>query len=84
MEQSLGYLLEILSAHVDVDEMGNRIYSKIRNHDFSNEIQFARALTEEETNYLNQILEEAIEYAKQTQDFERVTQLHDVYETLFV
>lgn len=84
MEQSLNYVREILSAHTENDAVGRRLYKRLSDHDFKSEQVFAWNLTQEESNYLNQILEEAIEYSRQEQDDERARQLNEVYEQLFV
>ncbi|MCU9613226.1 sigma-G-dependent sporulation-specific acid-soluble spore protein CsgA [Caldibacillus lycopersici] len=84
MEQSLGYLREILAAHTEDDVVGKKIYQRIRNRDYKDEHQFVMELSQEESTYLNQILKEAIDYSRQEQDYERMQQLNDVYEQLFV
>lgn len=84
MEQSLNYVREILSSHTENDAVGRRLYKRLSDHDFKSEQGFAWNLTQEESNYLNQILEEAIEYSRQEQDEERARQLNEVYEQLFV
>jgi hypothetical protein len=84
MDQSLGYLREILSAHTENDGVGKRIFDRISTHDYPTEGEFVRDLTQEENNYLNRILVEAIEYSNQEQDYERARQLNEVYELLFI
>jgi hypothetical protein len=84
MDQSLGYLREILSGHTDNDAIGKRIFDRISIQDYSTEGKFVDGLTQEENNYLNQILTEAIDYSNQEQDYERARQLNEVYELLFV
>jgi Zn-dependent M32 family carboxypeptidase len=84
MEQSLSYLREILSAHTENDAVGRRLYKRLSTHDFKSDQIFAWQLTQEESNYLNKVLEEAIEYSKQEQDEERARQLNEVYEQLFI
>ena len=84
MEQSLGYLREILAAHTENDEIGKRIFNRISKHDYSSEEEFSRGLSQEESHYLNAILKEAIDYSRQEQDPERVRQLSEVYEQLFI
>lgn len=84
MDQSLGYLREILSGHTDNDAVGKRLFDRISTHDYPTEGKFVEGLTQEENNYLNQILTEAIDYSNQEQDYERSRQLNEVYELLFV
>lgn len=84
MDQSLGYLREILSAYSENDTVGKRIYNRISNHDYPNEGKFVEQLTQEETRYLNKVLKDAISYSKQEQDYERAHQLNEVYELLFI
>lgn len=84
MDQSLGYLREILSAHTENDAVGKRIFDRISTQDYPTEAKFVDGLTQEESNYLNQILTEAIDYSNQEQDYERARQLNEIYELLFV
>ncbi|MFY4776614.1 sigma-G-dependent sporulation-specific acid-soluble spore protein CsgA [Metabacillus sp. RGM 3146] len=84
MDQSLGYLREILSAHTEFDEVGKRLFDRISTYDYSTEGEFARNLNQEESNYLNQVLAEAIRYSNQEQNYERACQLNEVYELLFI
>lgn len=84
MDQSLGYLREILSAHTENDAVGKRIFDRISTQDYPTEGKFVDGLTQEESHYLNQILTEAIDYSNQEQDYERAHQLNEIYELLFV
>ncbi|MDQ0217644.1 sporulation protein [Peribacillus cavernae] len=84
MNQPLGYLLEILSAHTDNEAIGKKLYDKISNKHYSTEGLFVRNLTAEEMDYLDKILTEAIDYSNQEQDYERVRQLNEVYELLTI
>jgi coproporphyrinogen III oxidase len=84
MDQSVGYLREILAGHTENESMGKRIFDRISNRDYSSELEFVRDLSTGEAEYLDQILKEAIDYSKQEQDEERVRQLTEVYELLFV
>lgn len=45
-------------------------------------MEFVRTLSEEETAFLNSVLEKEIRYAQDEQDQIRVTQLNEVYELL--
>jgi len=84
MDQPLGYLREILSAHTENDAVGKRIFNRISTKDYPTEGKFVRDLTQEENNYLNRLLAEAIEYSNQEQDYERASQLNEVYELLLI
>lgn len=83
MEQSLGYLREILSAHIEKDRMGNQIYKRLSSNNYQDEETFVKQLSQDESDYLNKILKEAIEYSKQERDEERAQQLNEVYELLY-
>ncbi|AZV41938.1 sigma-G-dependent sporulation-specific acid-soluble spore protein CsgA [Peribacillus asahii] len=84
MDQSLGYLREILAGYTENDAMGKRIFDKISNRNYVTEGQFVEDLTQVENNYLNRVLVDAIKYANQEQDAERAHQLNEVYELLFI
>lgn len=83
MDHTLSYLREILSSYSDKYSISSKIVEKIESHDFSSEGAFVRKLTEEEVQFLDQILPEAIEYAKQEADDKRADQLNEVYELLY-
>ena len=40
MDQSLGYLREILSSYIENDVVGKKIYNRISNYDYPSEGQF--------------------------------------------
>ena len=84
MDQSLGYLREILATYTEKDVVGKRLYNKISTHDYPTESKFVEDLNQEENQYLNQVLIDAIEYSNQEQDYERAHQLNEVYELLFI
>ncbi|KAA9025663.1 sigma-G-dependent sporulation-specific acid-soluble spore protein CsgA [Niallia endozanthoxylica] len=84
MDQSLEYLREILSGHTENDQVGKNLYAKICSHQYASEGKFVRELTQEENDYLNQILTEAIDYSKQEKDYVRARHLNEVYELLLV
>jgi hypothetical protein len=83
MDQSLGYLREILAGHTENDAVGKRLYYRVSNVNYQDEGSFARELTAEESDYLNNILKEAIDYSNQEKDEERARHLNEVYELLF-
>ncbi|MEH6948100.1 sigma-G-dependent sporulation-specific acid-soluble spore protein CsgA [Bacillus sp. JJ634] len=84
MDQSLGYLREILAGYTENDAMGKRLFDKVSNRNYVTEGQFVEDLTQVENNYLNRVLVDAIKYANQEQDTERAHQLNEVYELLFI
>lgn len=84
MNQSIGYLREILSNYTDQsDPTGKEIYAIIKKKDFTKEESFVRVLSEEQINYLNKILPGEINHAKEEQDRERAHHLNEVFELLF-
>lgn len=84
MEQSLLYVREIISAHTNNSQLGMSLYKKLTHNSYQTEEAFIRDLSEDESQFLNQVLKEAIDYSKQSQDYERANQLNDVYEILFI
>ena len=84
LNQSLGYLQEILSGHIEDSKICKVIYDRIAKYNYASAEQFARDLTVGETNYLNQILQEAISYSNQEQDSERSRHLNAIYEYLYI
>jgi len=83
MNQSLAYVREVLSLYTDRSDTGKSIYSKMMEGHFKSEEAFVRELSEGEINFLNQVLEEEIQHAKNEQDSKRAHHLNDVYELLF-
>ncbi len=83
MNQSLAYVREVLSLYTDRSDTGKNIYSKMMEGHFMSEEAFVRELSEGEINFLNQVLEEEIQHAKNEQDSKRAHHLNDVYELLF-
>lgn len=82
MDKTLGYLRETLSNYTDQYSIGKRIYKKLASHDFHSEEAFVRALDQEEIDFLDKILPDEINYAKEEQDTKRAHQLNEVYELL--
>lgn len=85
MNQSLGYLRESLARYIDGDPTGLNIYNKIEKYNFpkDNEETFIRHLSTSEIDFLNRILPDEIEYAKDERDTKRANQLNEIYELLF-
>lgn len=83
MDKTLGYLRETLSNYTDQYSIGREIYIKLRKHDFQSEGAFVRVLSEEEIGFLDKILPDEINYAKEEEDLLRAKQLNEVYELLF-
>lgn len=83
LDQTLGYLKEILSNYTDDHTEGRQLYKKLTAGSYSSEGSFVRDLNQKEINFLNKILPEEINYAKAEQDEKRAYQLNEVYELLF-
>ena len=84
MNQSLGYLQEILSGHSEESRIGKSISDRIAKYQYTSEEQFAQDLSVGETHYLNSILKDAIAYSNQEQDKERSRHLNEIYELLYI
>lgn len=83
MEKTLAYLREILSDYTETYPLSKKIYQRIEAGKYPTEGAFVKELTAEEIEFLDKILPEAIEYAKNEQDEKRAQQLNEVYELLF-
>ncbi|MDF1508440.1 sporulation protein [Robertmurraya sp. DFI.2.37] len=83
MNQPLGYLKEILSNYTDRSDLCKEIYVLIRQYDFTSEESFVRELTSEQIDYLNKILPDEINHAREVDDSERVEQLNEIFELLY-
>jgi hypothetical protein len=83
MDKTLGYLREILSNYSDGHNEGRQIYRKLTEGKFSTEGDFVRHLNQKEINFLNEILPNEINYAKEEQDEKRAHELNELFELLF-
>ncbi|WP_442595807.1 sigma-G-dependent sporulation-specific acid-soluble spore protein CsgA [Neobacillus sp. D3-1R] len=83
MDQTLGFLRETLSNYTEQYTIGQRIYEKVTKGKFSSEGEFVRNLSTEEIDFLNKILPDEIQYAKDERDQKRAHELNEVYELLF-
>lgn len=83
MNKPLGYLREILSNYTDRSQTAKDIYGKIRETEYTTEGAFVRVLSEEEMNFLNKILPDEINHAREEQDDTRAEQLNEVFELLY-
>jgi phosphoribosyl-ATP pyrophosphohydrolase len=83
MEKTQAYLREIISNYTETYPLSKKIYQRLEQGDYSSEGDFVRDLTAEEIEFLNKILPEAIEYAKNELDEKRAQQLNEVYELLY-
>ncbi len=83
MDKTLGYLREILSNYSDEHSEGKQLYHKLSEGNFSSEGDFVRKLNQKESDFLNKILPNEINYAKEEQDEKRAHELNEVYELLF-
>ncbi len=83
MEKTLGYLRETLSNYTDKHSEGKHLYRKLVEGRYVSEESFVWDLTQKEVHFLNKILPDEINYAKEEQDEKRADQLNEVYELLF-
>ena len=83
MDKTLGYLREILSNYSDGHNEGKQIYRKLSEGNFTAEGDFVRELNQKEINFLNKILPNEINYAKEEQDEKRAHELNEVFELLY-
>jgi predicted TPR repeat methyltransferase len=81
IDHTLGYLRETMSNYAE-DELGRQIYRKLAHNHYENEEEFVRTLEDEEAEYLDSLLKEELEYARQAQDEKRLRKLNEVYEQL--
>jgi len=82
IKKSLQYLSEALSNYVEIDQMCQEICTKLENGDYEEEVEFIEALEEEEASYLETVLQNEINYAKNAQDDIRVENLEVIYQVL--
>lgn len=82
-DPTLSYLQEILSNYTDLYPLSKRIYEIIEKGDYWSEGDFVKDLSQEEIEFLNKILPEAIQYANAELDYKRARQLNEVYELLY-
>ena len=83
LDNTLGYLKEILSNYTDDHSEGRFIYKKLVEGAYTSEKSFVRDLTQKESKFLNNILPKEINHAKEVQDEKRAFELNEVYELLF-
>jgi hypothetical protein len=83
MDKTLGYLRETLSNYTEQYSIGQEIYNKLMKYKSPSEGSFVKHLTQSEIDFLNRILPDEINYAKEEQDQERAHQLNEVFELLF-
>lgn len=83
MEKTQAYLREIISNYTETYPLSKKIYNRLEQGDYPSEGDFVRDLTAEEIEFLNKILPDAIEYAKDEKDEQRAEQLNEVYELLY-
>ncbi|OCA90763.1 sporulation protein [Bacillus sp. FJAT-27225] len=81
MDQSLQYLREIISNYTEGHGQGKRIYDMLEKN-FTSEEEFVRSLSDKDIQFLNSILPEEINYARDEQDDLRANHLNNVYEQL--
>lgn len=82
MDKTLGYLREILANYSEEHSKGKQLYRKLSEGHYPSEESFISHLSRAETEFLNKILPNEINYAKEEQDEKRVRELNEVYELL--
>ncbi|MFA1819838.1 sporulation protein [Virgibacillus oceani] len=82
IDHTLKYLIEALSNY-RANKLCQSVIAKLEKNNYKSEEMFVKALDEEETTYLNDVLENELAYAKRVQYDERVKELTEVYELLF-
>lgn len=83
MDETMGYLRESLSNYLEKDPACIALYKKILANHYTDELEFVRDLDVEEINLLNRILQNELEYARETQDDKRASELTEIFELLF-
>lgn len=83
MEKTQAYLREIISNYTETYPLSKKIYNRLEQGDYPSEGDFVKDLTAEEIEFLNKILPDAIEYARNELDEKRAHQLNEVYELLY-
>ena len=82
IDQTLQYLRESLSNYMEND-VCQQILSKIEANNYTSEESFVSDLDGKEMDYLDMVLENELDYAKNVQNDTRVKELNEVYEQLF-
>ncbi|SFB21371.1 hypothetical protein SAMN04488072_11011 [Lentibacillus halodurans] len=82
IDSTLNYLRESLVNHRDND-MTKQIEDKLQTNDFRNEEEFVKSLDQEEIEYLDSVVEQELNYARNAEDDVRVKQLREIYALLF-
>jgi hypothetical protein len=81
MDYTLSYLKEALSNY-EQSNVCQKISKKMESKQFKNEGEFVLALTDDEIQFLNNVLPDEIKYSFNKQDYTRGNQLNEVYELL--
>jgi hypothetical protein len=81
MDYTLDYLKEALSNY-EQSIVCQEINKKMESEHFKNEGEFVLALTDDEIQFLNNVLPDEIKYSFNAQDYTRGNQLNEVYELL--
>lgn len=83
MNKPLAYLREILSNYTEHSNTAREIDAIIRQYHFPDEESFVKTLSQEQKDFLDQILPGEIQYALRGRDHVRAYQLNEVYEQLY-
>jgi hypothetical protein len=82
MDQTLGYLRETLSNYTEQYSICQEIYDMVTTQKYTSEGAFVKDLSTEQIDFLNKILPDEIQYAKDEQDQQRTRELNEVFELL--
>jgi len=82
VDHSLKYLRESLSNYEEENNLLQNINLKLATNHYKSEIDFIEDLDEDELIYLDRILEQEMNYARDAQDEVRAKELNDIYELL--
>jgi len=82
IDSTLAYLRESLSNYIE-NEICQQIIQKLESNNDSSEEKFIAQLDDEEMDYLDAVLENELDYARNVQNDVRVRELTEVYELLF-
>lgn len=83
MNKPLAYLREILSNYTEHSDIAREIDAIIRKYDFESEESFVKKLSQEQMDFLDQILPGEIRHAMRGRDYVRAYQLNEVYEQIY-
>lgn len=83
MDETLAYLKESLSNWADDNPAAHDLYQKLQGYMGESEAHFASDLSQEEVQFLSEIMNKEISYAEHANDDVRLAQLNEVNEQLY-